>query len=112
MKITTRQEKDVTVVGLTGELKIGVGDVDFRRTVKQVLGQGSHKILIDMAGVKSMDSSGLGELMRAKTTAAAAGATIKLLHLEGKVRQSLTMTRLIGVFESFDDEIDAIRSFA
>ena len=111
MKINTRQEKDVTVVKLTGDLRIGVGDVDFRRAVKQLLGQGSRKILIDMAGVKSMDSSGLGELVRSKTAAATAGATIKLLHVEGKVHRSLTSSQLIGVFETYDDEIDAIQSF-
>jgi len=111
LKINARREKDVTVLELTGDMKIGAGDVEFRRTVKQVLGQGSRKILIDVAGVKSMDSSGLGELVRAKTTAAAAGATIKLLHVEDKVHHILKVTQLIGIFETFDDEIDAILSF-
>jgi anti-sigma B factor antagonist len=112
MKINTRQEKDVTVVELTGDMNIGTGDVAFRRTVRQLLDQGSRKLLIDMAGVRSMDSSGLGELVRSKTTAAAAGATIRLLHVEDKVHRSLKMAQLIGVFETFDDEIDALRSFA
>jgi anti-anti-sigma factor len=58
-----------------------------------------------------MDSSGLGELVRCKASANAAGATIKLLHVRDKVQQVLEMTRLIGVFEDFDDEIDAIASF-
>ncbi len=59
-----------------------------------------------------MDSSGLGELVRSKVTASRLGAVIKLLHLEEKALQMLQMTRLIGVFESFDDETDAVTSFA
>lgn len=112
MKINTRRERDVTVAQLAGDLTIGAGDVELRRTIDQLLAEGSRKILIDMAGIRSMDSSGLGELVRAKTTAAGAGATIKLLHVEDKVHRSLSMTRLIGVFEIFDDEIDALHSFA
>ncbi len=111
MKISTRREKDVTVMNLAGDLEIGAGDVVLRQTIDRLLAQGSRKILIDVAGVRSMDSSGLGELVRSKTTAARAGATIKLLHVEDKVQRILKMTQLIGVFETFDDEIDAIQSF-
>ena len=112
MRIKTRQQNDVAVVELIGDMKIGAGDVDYRQTIHQLLAQGSRKLLIDVAGVRSMDSSGLGELVQSKTTAATAGATIKLLHVEDKVRHSLSMTRLIGVFETFDDKLEAIRSFA
>jgi anti-sigma B factor antagonist len=111
MRINTRQKKDVAVVELIGDMQIGAGDVDFRRTIQQLLAQGSRNILIDMAGLRSMDSSGLGELVRSRATAATAGATIKLLHVEDEVHRILKMTQLIGVFETFDDEIDAIQSF-
>lgn len=112
MKISTRREEDVTLVELTGDMKIGAGDVEFRQAIKELLAQEVRKIVIDLAGVRSMDSSGLGEMVLAKTTAAEAGATIKLLHVENKVRHSLSMTRLIGVFETFDDEREAVQSFA
>ncbi|MEE8524304.1 MAG: STAS domain-containing protein, partial [Thermoanaerobaculia bacterium] len=73
--------------------------------------RGVKKILLNMQKVRTMDSSGLGELVRSKVTATAHGATIKLLHVEDKVEEVLEMTRLIGVFDTFDDEIDAIASF-
>jgi len=111
MQIKTRQEEGVTIVELEGKLTIGVGDVQLREAVVDLLERGKRKILLDMRRVKTMDSSGLGELVRCKASANAAGATIKLLHVRDKVQQVLEMTRLIGVFEDFDDEIDAVASF-
>ena len=113
MKITTRRDREegVTIVDLDGKLTIGEGDVQLREEIKDLLEDGIKKILINMQGVKMMDSSGLGELVRTRASANAAGSTIKLLHVEDKVQEVLEMTRLIGVFETYDDEIDAIASF-
>ena len=111
MIIKTRTDEDVTIVHLDGKLTIGEGDVILREEVADLLGRGVKKILLDLGGVRTMDSSGLGELVRCKSRASDAGATIKLLHVQDKVQQVLEMTRLIGVFEDFDDEIDAIASF-
>jgi anti-sigma B factor antagonist len=111
MKISTKSEEGVTVLALEGKLTIGEGDVQLRDQVRDALDQGAKKILLNLQGVRMMDSSGLGELIRCKATAASAGATIKLLHVEDKVQEVLEMTRLIGVFETFSDEIDAIASF-
>jgi anti-sigma B factor antagonist len=111
MKITTRKEEGVTILDLDGKLTIGEGDVLLREKVRDILDQGVRKLLINLQGVRMMDSSGLGELVRSKSAAANAGATIKLLHVEDKVQQVLEMTRLIGEFETFNDEIDAIASF-
>ena len=113
MKITTRRDREegVTIVDLVGKLTIGEGDVQLRDEIKELLGDGKKKILINMHGVKMMDSSGLGELVRTRASAQDVGAMIKLLHVEDKVQEVLEMTRLIGVFETFDDEIDAIASF-
>ncbi len=113
MKITTRTDPDykVTIVALDGKLTIGEGDVQLRDTIRELLDAGIKKILINLQGVKMMDSSGLGELVRVRASASSAGATVKLLHVEDKVAEVLEMTRLIGVFETFDDEIDALQSF-
>ena len=111
MNITTRKEEDVTIVDLDGKLTIGVGDVQLREELVDLLAIGTKKILLNMQKVKSMDSSGLGELVRSKKTVTDQGAIIKLLHVEDKVQEVLEMTRLIGVFETFNDEIDAIASF-
>ncbi len=113
MKIKTRYDRDyeVTLVRLEGKLTIGGGDVQLRETIKELLDDGRKRILIDLKGVKMMDSSGLGELVRTRASAASAEATIKLLHVEDKVAEVLEMTRLIGVFETYDDEIEALGSF-
>ncbi len=113
MNITTRRDREegVTIVDLEGKLTIGEGDVQLREEIKDLLEDGVKKILINLKGVKMMDSSGLGELVRTRASAQAAEATIKLLHVEDKVQEVLEMTRLIGVFETYDDEIDGIASF-
>ncbi|MCP3959619.1 MAG: STAS domain-containing protein [bacterium] len=113
MKITTRRDRDedVTIIELEGKLTIGEGDVQLRDAIKELLDDGIKRILINLQGVKMMDSSGLGELVRVRASAMSAEATVKLLHVEDKVAEVLEMTRLIGVFETFDDEIDAIASF-
>lgn len=111
MNITTRREEGVTIVDLDGKLTIGEGDVQLREEIVDLIQRGTKKILLNLQGVKTMDSSGLGELVRSKATATSAEATIKLLHVEDKVEQVLEMTRLIGVFETFNDEIDAVASF-
>ncbi len=111
MKITTRKEEEVTILNLDGKLVIGEGDVELRDELLGVLEHGAKKVLLNLQRVRMMDSSGLGELIRCKATANQRQATIKLLHVEDKVQEVLEMTRLIGVFETFDDEIDAIASF-
>ena len=111
MKIDKRTEEGVTILTLTGKLTIGEGDVQLREEMRDVLDRGSKKILLDLGGVKTMDSSGLGELVRCKASASAVDATIKLLHVQDKVQQVLEMTRLIGVFEDYSEETDAMASF-
>lgn len=111
MKIGMRIEEDIAILALEGRLTIGEGDVQLREDVEDLLKEGRKKLLLNLQGVKMMDSSGLGELVRAKANAEGAGATIKLVHVEDKVQQVLEMTRLIGVFDTFNDEIDAIASF-
>ncbi|MEM1207153.1 MAG: STAS domain-containing protein [Acidobacteriota bacterium] len=111
MRIKTRTEEDVILLDLEGRLNIGEGDVMLREEVNDALAAGHKKLLLNLQGVRAMDSSGLGELIRAKTSAEAAGATIKLLHVEDKVQEVLDMTRLIGVFDTYNDEIDAFASF-
>jgi anti-sigma B factor antagonist len=112
MKITQRQRGGVTILDLEGRLSLGEGDIALREAILLLLDEGESMILLNLRGVKSMDSSGLGELVAGKTSAAARGAHIKLLHLEDKVRHVVSMTQLIGIFESFDDELTAIASFS
>lgn len=111
MKVETRSYGSVAILDLHGKLVFGGGDVQFRQAVLEVLEDGHKNIVINMADVRTIDSSGLGELIRSKVTAASHGANVKLLHLVPKIYDLLEVTRLIGVFEIFDDEAEVIPSF-
>ncbi len=111
MEITNRQVEDVAILDLSGKLTIGTGDVALRGAMLSEINDGKKKILINLKDVKTIDSSGLGELIRCRATAAGNEAEIKLLHVNLKARKLLTMARLVGVFEMFDDEAMAVSSF-
>jgi anti-sigma B factor antagonist len=111
MEINKRQVNDVSILDLDGKLTIGSGDVRLRGTLLDELNDGHLKIVLNLKDVKVIDSSGLGELIRSKATAASKGGEIKLLHVNLKARKLLTMAQLVGVFEMFDDEEMAVASF-
>lgn len=111
MNTDVRNNSGVTVLDLQGKLTIGEGDVVLRDSFVERLNLGNRKFLINLDRVKSIDSSGLGELIRCKATAAKAGAEVKLLNVNLKARKLLTMASLVGVFEMFDDEDLAVSSF-
>lgn len=110
MKIELRYDEGVTILALDGRLTIGDGDVALRDAVDDLLAEGATKIVVNLEQVKAMDSSGLGELLRLRSRAQAQGTTIKLAAA-GSVMEVLEMTRLIGVFEIYDDDLSAIASF-
>ena len=111
MQINVRKEEGVVILDLDGKLTIGDGDVKLREEVKAQLSEGQKKLILNLKRVSTMDSSGLGELIRCKESARNAEATIKLLHVEDKVQEVLEMTRLIGVFDNFNEETDALHSY-
>lgn len=111
MNVTKRQIEDVAILDLDGKLTIGAGDVALRGAMLGEINDGHKKILINLQKVAAIDSSGLGELIRCRATAAGNEAEIKLLHVNLKARKLLTMARLVGVFEMFDDETMAVESF-
>ena len=111
MEITKRQFGDVCILDLDGKLTIGAGDVRLRGALLDELNDGQTKVVLNLESVKVIDSSGLGELIRSKSTSASKDAEIKLLHVNLKARKLLTMAQLVGVFEMFDDEAMAISSF-
>jgi anti-sigma B factor antagonist len=112
MEISKRKVGDVAILDLDGKLTIGKGDVALRDTLVEELESGGKKVLINLDSVGTIDSSGLGELIRSKVTATSNEAEVKLLHVNIKARKLLTMAQLVGVFEMFDDEELAIASFA
>lgn len=111
MKIEKRNRDGVTILDLGGKITIGKGDVALREAVHQTLEGGAAKVLINLNDVTTIDSSGVGELVSAFTTATNRGAKLKLANLPAKVNDILQITQLITVFEVFDSEDEAIRSF-
>ncbi len=111
MKIDARTRDGVTVLEPKGKITIGVGDVALRQAVHEQLEGGATNLLIDMSGVTTMDSSGVGELVSTYTTVTNRGGKLKLLHLPPKVNDVLQITQLITVFETYEDEDEAVRSF-
>ena len=89
MDINVREEEGVVILELNGKLVIGDGDVKLREEVRDQLEAGKKKLVLNLKGVKTMDSSGLGELIRCKASANSVDATIKLLHVEDKVQEVL-----------------------
>jgi anti-sigma B factor antagonist len=79
--------------------------------LRSLLSQGSKQIVLNMAGVTYVDSAGLGELVGVYTTATNQGGAVKLLHMQGKLRDLMQITKLHTVFPSFEDEKKAIESF-
>ena len=112
MKITWREEASVTILDLNGRLAADNGAVLLRETLQDAFDRGVSKVLINMEGVDFIDSAGLGEIVRSKKTAAGVGATVKLLHIRGRVRQILVIARLMDTFEIFGDEAEAVASFS
>ena len=111
MDIGIRKKADVTIVDLGGKLTAGDGAAVIGGRIKGLLDGGARQLLLNMAEIQMMDSSGLGELVMAEKAAKATGAQIKLLSVGSSVRRVFELANLIGVFETYDDEIDAVNSF-
>ena len=111
MKASTRQTGSVTVVDLSGQIKLGECSSLLRDTVKDLLGKGHKKILLNLGDVNYIDSTGIGELVSAFTSVRNQGGELKLLHLTKKVHDVLQITKLYTVFHVLDDETAAIAAF-
>ncbi len=112
VKLSTRQVGDVSVVDVAGRITLGEGSSALRDLLKDMVGKGQKKILLNLGEVSYIDSSGIGELVSAFTTIANQGGQLKLLNLAKRVKDLLQITKLYTVFDVHDDEAGAIRSFA
>jgi anti-sigma B factor antagonist len=111
MKIDERTVGDVVVLDLHGKILIGEGDDALREAVNRLAESGKGKILLNLADVPYVDSAGLGEIVRCYTTVSKKGGKLKLLNLTAKIRDLLAITKLLTVFETYDSEADAVKSF-
>jgi anti-sigma B factor antagonist len=112
LKATVRRSGDVSIVDLYGRITLGEGSGLIRNTIKDLVNSGQKNILLNLKDVSYIDSSGLGELVGAYASVTNAGGNIKLLHAQTKVHDLLQITKLFTVFITFDDENEAVRSFA
>jgi anti-sigma B factor antagonist len=111
MKVDVRHREGVTILEPKGKITIGAGDVALRDAVTEALEAGGRNILLDLHQVSTIDSSGVGEMVSAYTTVTNRGGKLKLLNLPAKVVDILQITQLITVFETFDNEDEAVESF-
>jgi anti-sigma B factor antagonist len=109
--ITTREVAHVTIVDILGRIVLGDETGALRDTVRDLIAQGKKKIILNLAGVDYIDSSGVGELVGSFTTVRNSGGELKLLNLTQKVHDVLHVTKLYTVFDIKDDEFKAVRSF-
>ena len=111
LNIRERQAGDVTILDMDGKITIGEGSVALRSAVRRLIEENKKKILLNLANVGYVDSSGIGELVSSFTTIQREGGQLKLLKLTQKIRDLLGITKLLTVFDSFDDEAEALNSF-
>jgi len=112
MKASNRQVNGVTVVDMSGRITLGEGSVILRDTIRDLVGKGQKKILLNLGDVTYIDSSGIGELVSAFTAVRREGGELKLLNLTKKVHDLLQITKLYTVFDVKDEEAAAVKSFA
>jgi anti-sigma B factor antagonist len=112
LKATVRNSSDVAIVDLAGRLTLGEGSGLVRNTIKELVNTGRKNILVNLKDVSYIDSAGLGELVGSYATVTNTGGNIKLLNPQAKVHDLLQVTKLYTVFIAYDDEPEAVRSFA
>jgi len=112
IQLTIRQVGDVNVIDVAGRITLGEGASTLRESLRDLVTKGNKRILLNLGDVSYIDSSGIGELVSGFTSVANQGGTLKLLGLTKRVKDLLQITKLYTVFEVFDDEAAAVRSFS
>jgi anti-sigma B factor antagonist len=111
MQIEERAVGEVVVLDLKGRVTLGDGDELLKDKVNSLVNRGFKKIVLNLAEVPYVDSAGLGEIVRTYTTVSRQGGSLKLLNLTKRISDLLSITKLLTVFETFDTESEAIKSF-
>ena len=111
LNISELQGGDVTVLDMSGKITIGEGSVALRMAIRRLLEESKKRILLNLAGVNYIDSSGIGELVSSYTAINKEGGQLKLLNLTQKLQDLLTITKLLTVFDVYESESEALESF-
>jgi anti-sigma B factor antagonist len=111
MEIVERTVSDVTVLDLKGKMTLGEGDELLKDKINSLLAAGKKKLLLNLESVPYIDSAGLGEVVRTYTTVSRQGGSLKLLNLTKRIEDLLSITKLLTVFDTYDNESEAVKSF-
>jgi len=111
MKIEKRKNGGVTVLDIKGKILIGDGVAELREAINESVDNKENKLLLNFENVPYLDSTGLGEVVRSYTSVKNRGGVVKIVNLTNKVKDLLSVTKLITVFETFEDESKAVESF-
>ncbi|MCY7347795.1 MAG: STAS domain-containing protein [Pyrinomonadaceae bacterium] len=111
LNISERQAGDITILDMDGKVTIGEGSVALRTTIRRLLGEGKKKIILNLSGVGYVDSSGIGEFVSSFTAVNKESGSLKLLNLTQKIQDLLAITKLLTVFDVYENEGEALSSF-
>src|ERR1051325_2135660 len=111
MEIVERTVSDVAVLDLKGKMTLGEGDEMLKEKINSLLAAGKKKLLLNLEAVPYIDSAGLGEVVRTFTTVSRSGGSLKLLNLTKRIEDLLSITKLLTVFDTYDNEAEAIKSY-
>jgi anti-sigma B factor antagonist len=111
LEVKERQAGDITILDMNGAVRIGEGSVALRDAVRRLVNDGKKKVLLNLGGVNYMDSTGVGELIANYTTLSREGGQLKLLNLTDRIQNLLVITKLLTVFDAYDNEGEALSSF-
>ena len=112
MKFSSRKAGKVTIIDLEGKILLGDGDIEIKQTVDDLIRKGQTQILLNLAKVPYVDSAGLGEIIRCFTALRKGGGMLKLLAPNRRLLDLFTITKLVNVFDCYEDEATALASFS
>jgi anti-sigma B factor antagonist len=112
MKFSTRKVREVVIIDVEGKILLGEGDVEIKQAVDALIDKGTKNILLNLEKVPYIDSAGLGEVIRCFTALRRIGGSLKLLSPNSRIIDLLDITNLLNVFDWYDDESSAVKSFA
>jgi len=112
MQIDERVVDDVTILDLKGKMTLGEGDELLKDKINSLSSQGHKKLILNLEGVPYIDSAGLGEIVRTYTSVSRQGGKLKLLNVSKRIYDLLVITKLVTIFDSYENEEEAVRSFA
>jgi anti-sigma B factor antagonist len=112
MQIDERVVDDVTILDLKGKMTLGEGDELLKDKINSLASQGHKKLVLNLEAVPYIDSAGLGEIVRTYTSISRQGGKLKLLNVSKRIYDLLVITKLVTIFDSYEDEAEAVRSFA